>query len=637
MSDRVVINTLEKERLKALENYFILDTAAEKEFDQLAQLAAIVCDVPLAAISIIDENRQWFKSKIGFDIDFIKRDISYCNYTIQGKEIFEIENAKSDKRFRNYSTVSGKNPYIFYAGFPLIDPDGYALGTLCVLDYIPKKLNDKQKFALSTIAGEIVSHIVSRKYRFDKFGFEELFIRSIDLVCAANINGYFVKVNPAFSIVLGWSNKELTEKPFIEFIHPDDRIDTIEQMSKLSKGLRVINFKNRYRTKSGDYKVLSWTVNPDLAKGILYAIARDETEIVASKEKLIYAEKKFSDLFDNSPDAIFVEDSNGTILDLNTAAVLLQGIPKNELLGTNIKKLIPKERYVKLLRAYKSLYFGITKTIESTLWSKSNGEVPIEVSGKKIIYDSKPALLLIVRDISERKRMERERAEALIEKEKQREEQIKISLKVQEEERNRIAAEMHDDIGAGLGRISVLGNVIKKSFNDPNAVSINIEKILLSSQQVQKSISEIIWAMNTKNDSLNNLISYVNAYTLEFFETSSIKGKIFLPEIIPSLSINGKARRNIYLIIKEALNNIVKYAEATNAILNIKIEEGVFSIFISDNGKGFEFKNISRFSNGIQNMKKRISDLGGIINIDSGKASGTNIFLYIPVSAIIKN
>ena len=620
--------TYEDKRVAALKSYEILNEQNVKELDHFTELASIICDVPLAAVSLVDASRQWFKSKKGFTVDYTDKSISFCQHAIIGNHFYEIPDTLKNDLFRKNPLVTG-NPFIrYYGGYPLIDPNGFALGTLCIMDHQPKKLSEKQKYLLSILAKEVISEILSRKELLEKNHFEELFMRSIDMVCMAGTDGFFRKVNPAFSVCLGWSNKELLAIPFIDFVHPDDKVQTLQELSKLSQGFRSINFDNRYLTKSGEYKILSWVANPDSSKGLIYAIARDKTESMAAERQLVMAEKKFREVFENSPDAIFVEDLAGNILDVNEAGAAMQGCHKEELAGSNIRDLVPKENYVKVLCDYKKLFFGTIKTVESLLWSKLRGEIPIEISGKKIHFGEHQALLLQVRDISERKRIDKERIRAINDQILQHEEEVNANIKIQEEERNRIATEMHDEVGADLSRISILGQVIRKSTFDNNVIQ-QIDKILVASTNVQENISSIIWAMNPKNDTLENLVSYINFYASEYLETCGIEVKINLPANIPAITVNSKTRRNIFLLIKESINNLVKYSEATKVTIDISTDPGLFMIRIRDNGVGFNTDEIPRFSNGIYNMKQRVTDIGGEFFITSKKLYGTTVLLKV--------
>jgi len=154
---QVTTNSLaEKERLRALKSLKILDSLPEKEYDELTELAAYICDAPVALISLIDEDRQWFKSKIGIDTCETKRDISFCTHAIdQSNGVYEIKDTSSHKLFKDNPFVIEKGVR-FYAGAPLNHQDGHALGTICVLDFKPKKLSDQQKIALKNLANQVV-------------------------------------------------------------------------------------------------------------------------------------------------------------------------------------------------------------------------------------------------------------------------------------------------------------------------------------------------------------------------------------------------------------------------------------------------------------------------------------------------
>jgi GAF domain-containing protein len=154
----------EAKRLKVLWQYDVLDTVPEEVFDDLTDLAAFICDAPIALISLVDENRQWFKSKVGMSERETSRDISFCAHAILQDGLFVIPDATKDARFKKNPMVTGLAKIRFYAGAPLVTPDGHALGTLCVLDKKPRTLRQEQKQALRVLARHVVSQLELRRH-----------------------------------------------------------------------------------------------------------------------------------------------------------------------------------------------------------------------------------------------------------------------------------------------------------------------------------------------------------------------------------------------------------------------------------------------------------------------------------------
>jgi two-component system, cell cycle sensor histidine kinase and response regulator CckA len=154
----------ETRRLKVLWQYDVLDTVPEEVFDDLTELAARICEAPIALISLIDEDRQWFKAKIGVTVNETSRDISFCSHAIKQEDLFIIPDATQDARFANNPLVTSDPKIRFYAGAPLITPDGYALGSLCVIDKVPRELRPEQKQALRVLARHVMTQLELRRH-----------------------------------------------------------------------------------------------------------------------------------------------------------------------------------------------------------------------------------------------------------------------------------------------------------------------------------------------------------------------------------------------------------------------------------------------------------------------------------------
>ena len=287
----------ESARLAALQRYAILDTFPEQEFDDLSRLAAMICGTPIALVSLVDSHRQWFKSRIGIDETETSRDVAFCAHAILQPDVMVVPDALEDERFRANPLVT-ENPNVrFYAGAPLISQEGYALGTLCVIDRVPRELSAEQKEALKALSRLVVTQMelrrsvsdlsrAIRERRMTEEELDQLFTVSLDMLCIAGFDGYFKRINPAWEKLLGIPIEELLAKPFNEFVHPDDRERTAAEAEKLDEGEQVISFENRYRCGDGTYRWLLWNATPSVDNKLIFAVARDVTQRKEAERRL---------------------------------------------------------------------------------------------------------------------------------------------------------------------------------------------------------------------------------------------------------------------------------------------------------------------------------------------------------------
>jgi len=341
---KIPIPANENERLAALHNYAILDSLNENEFDRITELASLVCDCPVALISFIDEKRQWFKSILGFPARETYRDLSFCQYTIMDTELFEVKDAILDERFKDYDMVLNDPNIRFYAGCPLTDPDGYALGSLAVIDYQPKILSEKQRRSLVLLAGEIMALITERRQKEELRHFEKIFKLSNDLICINDSQGLFKKVNPSFTKILGWDTSFLLGKPVFDLVHPEDLSSSRQVHETLLMGQSTIQFTHRLRTKYGNYKSVQWTITPEIATGQLFAIGRDITEEKLKEERLAASEEKLRVFFENAQGLMCTHDLHGNFLSFNQSGAALLGYTREEICNLSLFDIVPEGR-----------------------------------------------------------------------------------------------------------------------------------------------------------------------------------------------------------------------------------------------------------------------------------------------------
>ena len=217
---------------------------------------------------------------------------------------------------------------------------------------------------------------------------------------------------------------------------------------------------------------------------------------------------------------------------------------------------------------------------------------------------------------------ERERLKA---KDQMNEYEKEIAIyKAQQQERERISADMHDELGSGMTAIRLMSEIARNKMKEKTPVEI--EKISHSADEVLNKMNAIIWSMNSGNDTIDNLVSYIRSYAFEYFENTPIECKIFTPEHIKPTELTGDKRRNLFLSVKETLNNVLKHSKATQLRIEFSIDK-VLTIKIMDNGTGIDLQKIRQFGNGLKNIAKRMESIGGTYQIENNKGTITTFRL----------
>lgn len=202
---------------------------------------------------------------------------------------------------------------------------------------------------------------------------------------------------------------------------------------------------------------------------------------------------------------------------------------------------------------------------------------------------------------------------------------LNAHLEGQQLERLRIAEDLHDDFGSGLSKISLLSETAKKRLSAPE-----LDKIATAAKELLLKMGEIVWALNYRNDTLTSLVAYVRRYTVGFFEDTDVRCLFRVPDL-PEVPLSGETRRNIFLVIKESLHNILKHAQASKVVLDFDYQNGELTVSIQDDGRGFDHTNPSAAGNGLRSMDHRMRACGGRLEVSSTLGQGTTIRLALPL------
>lgn len=338
----------ESSRLAALARYAILDTAPEVAFDEIAGLASTLCATPIALISLVDDHRQWFKARHGLDTCETPRELSFCAHAIAESDLFAVADTHRDPRFHDHPLVTG-DPFIrFYAGMQLTTPDGHNLGALCVIDRVPRVLTPMQTNALHALARQVIVQLELRRQIAERTKAEreldQFFGLSLELLCIANFEGRFQRLNSAFEHVLGHSLDALLQNSFLELVHPDDRESTMRELAKLRAGVKTAYFENRYTCRDGTSKWISWTAVPLTEEGLIYAAGRDITRLKVSDEELRRSEARMRAILDHALGGLITSDHRGIIQSVNPAAQRMFGYTAPQLIGESASVLVDDDR-----------------------------------------------------------------------------------------------------------------------------------------------------------------------------------------------------------------------------------------------------------------------------------------------------
>ena len=337
--------TGERERLRSLAGFRVLDTGPEPEFDGIARLAARIGSAEGAVVTFLDDNRESVKAAIGLQLPDAPRNLSFGGRLIERAAPLVVEDALCDPLACAYPWVTGDPGVRFYAGVPLT-AGGLVVGTLALVDREPRAASDELLASLLDAADVLVPHLQRRR--------EEGMAQNLTAV--HDFEGRFLRVSAAFESVLGWTSADMVGRRVVDFVHPDDVDRARARLAVIKTGQASGGaFECRYRCREGGHRWLLWTSDVAPHEQRIYSAGKDITDRKRQETALRESEARYRLLAENATDMIAGHDLNGVNTYVSSAAYTLTGYPPDELIGQSAYTLINPADHDRLRSAHAQL------------------------------------------------------------------------------------------------------------------------------------------------------------------------------------------------------------------------------------------------------------------------------------------
>ncbi|MCA1324110.1 PAS domain S-box protein [Herbaspirillum sp. alder98] len=443
----------EKKRLAVLHSLGLLDSGPDPAFDRVTRLASRLLDVPISLISLLDAERQWFKSKVGLEVEQTPRSQAFCAYTIMEESSLVVSDATDDERFRDNPLVLSEPSIRFYAGVPIRSNEGLPIGTLCVIDSKPKTLKPEELELLQDLASIVTKEIQLLEGLLDthdqlalsdaRLADHEHQFRSVFELARVGIaligtDGSWLTVNKALCRIVGYSATELMALTFQDITHPDDLDADLHLLEQLIKGeIGQYHLEKRYlrRDRSEVWIDLGVTkkLKPDgtldyfisvvqdihaekQARLELAALHRDlEQKVVLRTDELRKRESELTAVLENASDAYIRLDNQGLVTAWNREAEHIFGWLATEALGRTPQELIvPHDAAASASQQWgryleEGMHSLLVRRQDLQAMHKDGGVFPVEARMRTLAVNGQRIGIMFLHDISERKQSEAQR------------------------------------------------------------------------------------------------------------------------------------------------------------------------------------------------------------------------------------
>ena len=584
----------EDERLAALRAYEILDTPAEQQFDDLTELAADICEAPIALISLVDEDRQWFKSHYGLDERETGRDIAFCAHAILQPETFVVEDALADIRFADNPLVTVDPKIRFYAGAPLVNPDGHTLGTLCVIDREPRKLSNAHERALRILSRHVMVQLELRR-----------------------------------------RNREA------QALH--------QQNAELQSQLRMLE-KSATEVNEAPAPGTGVPVEPsDRARLALLSLLEDQKLI---EKQLRISETRYRHLFEQNPAPMLIyERGSLRLLAVNEAFSRHYGYRQDEAIDLLLTDLYPNDERERIRHLAETLQ-GYADVGEWHHLKKDGSRITIVARSHDLEFDGRRARVAVVTDISERKRIEQEVQQL----NRELEERVKLrtqQLEAANKELETFTYTVSHDLKAPLRGIDGYSRLLL----DEHAGQLDEEgrkflaNIRFGAEQMNQLIEDLLAYSRMERRHMNHttldLADLVKAVVQERAPELAERG-VAVDLDVGSIVVKADPE-GLRLALRNLIDNALKFsrdsAKPSVRISANQTREGI-DLAVSDNGIGFDMRFVDRIFEifqrlqrseeypgtgiGLAIVRKAMQRMGGGVRAESQPGQGATFVLELP-------
>jgi PAS domain S-box-containing protein len=561
-------------------------------------------------------DRQWFKSKVGLQVSETPRTDAFCRYTILSDDILEVPDALENELFVDNVLVKGEPKIRFYAGAPLIDSDGYRLGSLCVIDSVPRKLTFEQRDALTTLSREVISHLTLRKQKKEleeslklHSEFFNLFNNSPEIHCIMDRETNIQLINDSVTRMLGFTPKESIGKPIWYFFPPSDRervLHIVEEGLRTKK--KVFELETRIVTRSGEIKWISWSV---IAKGeSWYASGRDITyqkSMLADLEQLSLVASKVSN-------GVVISDGDNKVMWINDAFEKITGYNitdvKNNHLGDVLRGELTDTLIIQKARELSAAKQSFE--VDLLIYRKDGQPLWISVINSIILdsYGNIDKYVEVIIDITAKKKAELELISA-------KEEALQLSRA-----KDMFISVMSHEIRTPLNAVIGISHLLMEDNPQPSQKE-NLNILKFSADNLMTLINDVLdftkvetgnIELEKVNVDMRDLVnSVVNSMQFKT-QAKGISLKAQIDENLPQFVLGDKTR--ICQILLNLVGNSVKFTEKGGIVIDLKVIEQTskevrIRFEVSDTGIGIAPDKISSVFDSFKQADANITRLYG--------------------------